>query len=541
MPLARRTELPILRWSVLVALLLAEVLILSIAFDAIVVATDPGWPALVVYRSPYLLRSGMVLLIVVGGLGCWRLKTEIRAAATQSSVREALLWLIPQLLAFGLLALATQNIFARPNRGEPIRAWDLAAWALTGFLTLVLWVAALISPRYWPTLARRGRGVFAVGLLVTIFAIVAAVVLQQGWDNLSRPTLWVSKGLLRLAEDNVVSDPERHLLGTDDFYVTVSASCSGYEGIGLILALLLAYFWIFRHDLRFPQAFLLAPIGIIAIWLANAARIAALIWIGSRVSPELAMGGFHSQAGWLGFVAVSILVIVIGHRCSFCSARSRSTSPALASPTLAYLTPFLLALTLVILAEAFLLEPGTIYPIRAASVAAVLWLFWPRYDWMNAATRYDVRHAIEAVAVGGVVFVFWISLVRFGLAGGESSEALTIPSGLASWMHPLWVAVWIIGYCIMTPLAEELAFRGYLVRRLIDVDFRAVSPHRFTLLSFLVSSIGFGLLHGEWVAGILAGMAYAGMVYRSGHLRDAVIAHSVTNLLMATKVLGTSA
>jgi CAAX prenyl protease-like protein len=73
--------------------------------------------------------------------------------------------------------------------------------------------------------------------------------------------------------------------------------------------------------------------------------------------------------------------------------------------------------------------------------------------------------------------------------------------------------------------AEELAFRGYLSRRLIDPDFTAVSAGRFTWLAFLGSSAAFGIIHVHWVPATLAGMAFAIIMYREGRLSDAIIAH----------------
>jgi CAAX prenyl protease-like protein len=96
----------------------------------------------------------------------------------------------------------------------------------------------------------------------------------------------------------------------------------------------------------------------------------------------------------------------------------------------------------------------------------------------------------------------------------------------------LWVLCRAIGFVVITPLAEELAFRGYLMRRLISSDYESVPPGRFTWLSFLGSSVLFGLMHGEWLAGILAGMAYGLVVVRTGRVRDAVVAHAVTNGLL---------
>jgi membrane protease YdiL (CAAX protease family) len=45
----------------------------------------------------------------------------------------------------------------------------------------------------------------------------------------------------------------------------------------------------------------------------------------------------------------------------------------------------------------------------------------------------------------------------------------------------------VIGLALIVPLTEELAFRGYLLRRLIAREFDCVPPGGFTWLSFLVS------------------------------------------------------
>jgi len=81
------------------------------------------------------------------------------------------------------------------------------------------------------------------------------------------------------------------------------------------------------------------------------------------------------------------------------------------------------------------------------------------------------------------------------------------------------------GAVITVPLAEEMAFRGFLLRRLASSDFEAVSWRRFSWLPFLISSAAFGLLHGErWLAGTVAGMIYALVMIRRGRIGEAVAA-----------------
>jgi exosortase/archaeosortase family protein len=52
-------------------------------------------------------------------------------------------------------------------------------------------------------------------------------------------------------------------------------------------------------DLRFPQAFVLLPVGILVIWLFNVVRITLLLLFGTYVSPQIALAGYHSASGWI--------------------------------------------------------------------------------------------------------------------------------------------------------------------------------------------------------------------------------------------------
>jgi CAAX prenyl protease-like protein len=101
-----------------------------------------------------------------------------------------------------------------------------------------------------------------------------------------------------------------------------------------------------------------------------------------------------------------------------------------------------------------------------------------------------------------------------------------------------WIAFRVAAAVITVPIAEELAFRGYLARRLIDREFDAVPFTSLSLLSIGVSSVVFGLLHGQhWMAGILAGLAFAAVLKGRGRFGDAVVAHATSNLLLAAWVL----
>ena len=59
-------------------------------------------------------------------------------------------------------------------------------------------------------------------------------------------------------------------------------------------------------------------------------------------------------------------------------------------------------------------------------------------------------------------------------------------------------------------------------------------------IAIAASSLAFGLLHGAWLAGTLAGLAYAWARYRRARVLDAVLAHMVTNALVTIYVLLTA-
>src|SRR5262249_4925626 len=110
----------------------------------------------------------------------------------------------------------------------------------------------------------------------------------------------------------------------------------------------------------------------------------------------------------------------------------------------------------------------------------------------------------------------------------------------ATGVRALWIVFRVLGAVVTVPLEEEIAFRGFLMRRFQSVDFESVSSRQFSWAAFLLSSTAVGLLHGErWIAGIMAGMIYGLVMMRRGRIGEAVVAHAVTNALVAAWVLAT--
>ncbi len=111
-------------------------------------------------------------------------------------------------------------------------------------------------------------------------------------------------------------------------------------------------------------------------------------------------------------------------------------------------------------------------------------------------------------------------------------EWLTLPRHV----RVLWVLLRTVGSVLVVPVAEELAFRGYLLRRLVSRDFLSVSPGHFSPWALVVSSVLFGAMHQDWIAGTAAGLLFGIVQVRGKSVAPAILAHVVSNATIAVLV-----
>ena len=185
-----------------------------------------------------------------------------------------------------------------------------------------------------------------------------------------------------------------------------------------------------------------------------------------------------------------------------------------------------------------------VYALKTGVVAGlVIWL-WHSIPEMRPAFSW------EAVAAGIGVFVLWVGLDPFYPKMNELwARVSEHPQEAAAVWNPFvcfgkdsvlaWgsVAVRIIGAACLVPFVEEVFYRSLLYRFIIREKFEEVPFRQVSWMPFVVVSVIFGLVHQEWLAGILCGLVYQGLVCYKGRLGDAVTAHGITNLLLGIWVV----
>ena len=169
---------------------------------------------------------------------------------------------------------------------------------------------------------------------------------------------------------------------------------------------------------------------------------------------------------------------------------------------------------------------------------------------------------LAAVAIGLAAIVIWVGLDPFYL---KLDQLLTL---LERWLAVLWrgqtppppptsalsgpfdpftlaspTATWlfigfrVFGAVVVVAFMEELFWRGFLIRWLIDEDFQKVPVGAFTWPSFAITVLMFGAEHNEWLPGLICGALYNGLLYWRRDLRGCVLAHAVSNAALAAWVL----
>jgi CAAX prenyl protease-like protein len=165
-----------------------------------------------------------------------------------------------------------------------------------------------------------------------------------------------------------------------------------------------------------------------------------------------------------------------------------------------------------------------IYPVKTIAVSVVLWFFRKHY------TELRLNFSFLAIAVGLVAIAIWIALDPFypKLSSGPPFDAT------GQWV---FIAFRGGGAVVVVPLMEELFWRAFLIRWLVNEDFKSVPVGTFTWASFAITVVLFGAEHNEWLAGLICGALYNWLYYRRKDVFSCVVAHAVSNAALAAWVL----
>lgn len=434
-------------------------------------------------------------------------------------------WLVVQ----GMLLIPFALLSTMLYRGAA-PFWLLAtAWHALGFAAALALFAALAPLGSWFKAVRQTGVLPLFSLIPAAGAMLVFKASQLLWGPAAALTFRLVNLMARPFASSLIVDPATLTLITPQFSVQVTEICSGLEGVGLMLVFCTAWLWYFRREYRFPRALIILPLAVLVIFLLNAARIATILLIGAAGHQGVAAVGFHSQAGWIAFNAAAFGVAFAAKHSPWLNRSARPAEPIAHDATAAYLLPLLAILAAGMIAHAVSTGFELLYPLRLLWAAIILFAFRSSYRSL------DWRFTWRGVAAGVAVFAMWTGFAHFLTAPAP------IPPDLADLSAPartIWIACRVAAAIITVPIAEELAYRGFLLRRIVTADFAALSFKNVPWWAIAVSAAVFGVTHGTlWLPGAVAGAAYAVVAVSTGKIGESVAAHATTNSLIAIQVL----
>jgi CAAX prenyl protease-like protein len=191
--------------------------------------------------------------------------------------------------------------------------------------------------------------------------------------------------------------------------------------------------------------------------------------------------------------------------------------------------------------------PLGLYPVKTAVVLGALAYFWRHYEELQEPLYVSWQELGLAIGTGIVVYLAWLRMdwpwATLGPVAGYN------PFQAGAGLGALLAAVRLFGAAVVVPIMEELFWRSFLIRYVITLfedkgpnvtpEFTAIPLGTFTPISFGLTVLLFGSEHALWLAGIMAGVAYNLLLYKTRRLWPCVLAHGATNLLLGIHVLVT--
>jgi exosortase E/protease (VPEID-CTERM system) len=454
---------------------------------------------------------------------------SIRAAAMSSRIHPG--WALGHFLLVVCLVPLSFALYRGDGAWPPFPLAFLA-WLIVA-LTAALSALLAMAPGVLWLQATRALGIV---WLYAAFAALIGVGAMQASQRLWAPAASLTFNLVRVVLlpilPNLSADSTTRLLSTDRFAVEVADYCSGLEGMGLILIFTATWLFYFRREYIFPRALLLIPGGLLVMFALNALRIAALMLIGYSGFIDVAVYGFHSQAGWIAFNAAACGLAFFSRRSKWLNRNASYTVAGAVgdNPTAVYLIPFLAILAAGFVSRSLSGQFETLYPLRLIAGLAAL------FHYRHKLVALDWHFSWRAPVVGALVFIIWMASLSLMVP----STSLELLSAQSTGGQIIGIASRVVATALVVPVAEELAYRGYLMRRLMGMNFEGVTYTSVRFSALAVSSAVFGLSHGSfWLPATFAGLAFGWIAIRRGSIGEAVVAHAIANALLAATGLAT--
>jgi len=180
-----------------------------------------------------------------------------------------------------------------------------------------------------------------------------------------------------------------------------------------------------------------------------------------------------------------------------------------------------------------------IYVAKAILTAVALIVLWPAF------TRIRWNHWWLGVIVGVVGIFQWVGMQLWlqKVLPNWFAPAENPFNPFATFESPVllygWICIRILSAAVVVPIMEELFWRDFGWRTILAPnDFKLAGIGEWGWPPFLIIAGMFATVHGNWWAtSVVWAMMIGGLLVYTKSIGACIIAHGVTNLLLAVYVL----
>jgi uncharacterized protein len=162
--------------------------------------------------------------------------------------------------------------------------------------------------------------------------------------------------------------------------------------------------------------------------------------------------------------------------------------------------------------------------VKLVAVSSLLFIFRKRF-------RFKIKFDFLAIFTGILIFGIWI-----GVDNLYPHITLRAPETTFTIFE---IILKLLISVAIAPVVEEIFTRFFLLRWVIDKNWEKVEQGKYTFSSFIITVLFFGLSHDRWLAGMITGVIFNLLYYKTKNIESCILAHAIANLALGIFVIYT--
>lgn len=177
-------------------------------------------------------------------------------------------------------------------------------------LAFMLFMVAVFDSEYLNNFFKEFKKEIIIFVIIAVALYNALITFQKQWLLFSSGITTILSWMLSLFYSTVSTTMNASggpILRAQGFGVAIGPPCSGIDSMLLFFAFFAALFALDRKIIKKGLYILFFIIGLAGVYIINVLRLFLLMIAGIYISPEFAVGLFHTNAGWILFVLYFLL------------------------------------------------------------------------------------------------------------------------------------------------------------------------------------------------------------------------------------------